>query len=118
MSSILPEERCRLNAIVFVLFLPTPPQSGLTQAVRESTLSLQEAEMQMLSLLRQHTPPGKCVLAGNTVHADKQFLEKHMPQFMKHLHYRIVDVSTIKELCRSEFTYKEAVGTQERMLGC
>lgn len=37
---------------------------------------------------------------GNSVHADKRFLEKYMPQFMFHLHYRIVDVSTIKELCR------------------
>uniref|UniRef100_A0A8D3D2A2 Exonuclease domain-containing protein n=1 Tax=Scophthalmus maximus TaxID=52904 RepID=A0A8D3D2A2_SCOMX len=39
--------------------------------------------------------------AGNSVHADKRFLDKHMPQFMHHLHYRIIDVSTIKELCRS-----------------
>lgn len=38
--------------------------------------------------------------AGNSVHADKRFLEKYMPQFMYHLHYRIIDVSTIKELCR------------------
>lgn len=39
--------------------------------------------------------------AGNTVHADKKFLDKYMPQFMHHLHYRIIDVSTIKELCKS-----------------
>lgn len=37
---------------------------------------------------------------GNSVHADKKFLDKYMPQFMRHLHYRIIDVSTIKELCR------------------
>ncbi|KAG8141654.1 hypothetical protein E2320_007233 [Naja naja] len=37
---------------------------------------------------------------GNSVHADKKFLDKYMPQFMKHLHYRIIDVSTVKELCR------------------
>lgn len=37
---------------------------------------------------------------GNSVHADKKFLDKYMPQFMHHLHYRIIDVSTIKELCR------------------
>lgn len=40
------------------------------------------------------------VFLGNSVHADKKFLDKHMPQFMKHLHYRIIDVSTVKELCR------------------
>uniref|UniRef100_UPI00398F2529 small fragment nuclease n=1 Tax=Pristiophorus japonicus TaxID=55135 RepID=UPI00398F2529 len=75
-------------------------KSGLTQAVRDSKISLQQAEYEFLSFVRQHTPPGLCPLAGNSVHADKKFLDKYMPQFMKHLHYRIIDVSTIKELCR------------------
>lgn len=56
--------------------------------------------MELLSFVRIHIPRGKCPLAGNSVHADKKFLDKYMPQFMAHLHYRIVDVSTIKELCR------------------
>uniref|UniRef100_A0A8C4YKU2 Exonuclease domain-containing protein n=1 Tax=Gopherus evgoodei TaxID=1825980 RepID=A0A8C4YKU2_9SAUR len=47
------------------------------------------AEYEFLSFVRQQTPPGLCPLAGNSVHADK-----------KHLHYRIIDVSTVKELCR------------------
>ncbi|XP_078594887.1 oligoribonuclease, mitochondrial-like [Branchiostoma floridae x Branchiostoma japonicum] len=75
-------------------------KSGLTEAVRRSELSLQAAEYEMLSFVRQYTPPGVCPLAGNSVHVDKKFLEKYMPQFMNHLHYRIIDVSTIKELCR------------------
>ncbi|XP_078537911.1 oligoribonuclease, mitochondrial-like [Lissotriton helveticus] len=75
-------------------------KSGLTQAVRESKIALQQAEYEFLSFVRQHTRPGLCPLAGNSVHADKKFLDKHMPQFMKHLHYRIIDVSTVKELCR------------------
>ncbi|CAM9863063.1 unnamed protein product [Lampetra planeri] len=74
-------------------------RSGLTKAVRESLVSLQMAEYEVLSFVRQHTPPGVCPLAGNSVHADKKFLDKFMPQFMRHLHYRIIDVSTIKELC-------------------
>uniref|UniRef100_A0ACB8EYJ3 Oligoribonuclease, mitochondrial n=1 Tax=Sphaerodactylus townsendi TaxID=933632 RepID=A0ACB8EYJ3_9SAUR len=78
-------------------------QSGLTKAVKESTISLRQAEYEFLSFVRQQTPPGLCPLAGNSVHADKKFLDKHMPQFMKHLHYRIIDVSTIKELCRRWF---------------
>ncbi|KAK6469196.1 oligoribonuclease [Huso huso] len=78
-------------------------ESGLTQAVRESRISLQQAEYEFLSFVRQHTPPGLCPLAGNSVHADKKFLDKYMPQFMRHLHYRIIDVSTIKELCRRWF---------------
>ncbi|XP_058050358.1 oligoribonuclease, mitochondrial isoform X2 [Ahaetulla prasina] len=75
-------------------------KSGLTKAVKESTISLRQAEYEFLSFIRQQTPPGLCPLAGNSVHADKKFLDKYMPQFMKHLHYRIIDVSTVKELCR------------------
>ncbi|KAJ8040886.1 Oligoribonuclease, mitochondrial [Holothuria leucospilota] len=75
-------------------------ESGLTKAVRESKVNLQQAEFEMLSFVRQHTAPGYCPLAGNSVHVDKVFLEKYMQQFMHHLHYRIVDVSTLKELCR------------------
>ncbi|XP_051787877.1 small fragment nuclease [Erpetoichthys calabaricus] len=85
-------------------------ESGLTRAVQESKISLQQAEYEFLSFIRQHTPPGLCPLAGNSVHADKKFLDKYMPQFMHHLHYRIIDVSTIKELCRRWFPeeYKQA----------
>uniref|UniRef100_A0A3Q2W9B6 RNA exonuclease 2 n=1 Tax=Haplochromis burtoni TaxID=8153 RepID=A0A3Q2W9B6_HAPBU len=77
--------------------------SGLTQAVRDSKITLEQAEYEFLSFVRQHTPPGQCPLAGNSVHADKRFLDKYMPQFMYHLHYRIIDVSTIKELSRRWF---------------
>lgn len=85
-------------------------KSGLTQAVRNSKITLEQAEYEFLSFVRQHTPPGQCPLAGNSVHADKRFLDKYMPQFMYHLHYRIIDVSTIKELCRRWFPdeYKKA----------
>ncbi|XP_070700274.1 small fragment nuclease [Pempheris klunzingeri] len=78
-------------------------KSGLTQAVRDSKITLEQAEYEFLSFVRQHTPPGQCPLAGNSVHADKRFLDKYMPQFMYHLHYRIVDVSTIKETFRRWF---------------
>ena len=77
-----------------------PLQSGLTDACRNSSISLRQAEMEMLAFVRQHTPERCCPLAGNSVHADKRFLDKYMPQFARHLHYRIVDVSTVKELCR------------------
>ncbi|XP_014673223.1 PREDICTED: oligoribonuclease, mitochondrial-like isoform X2 [Priapulus caudatus] len=75
-------------------------QSGLTEAVIKSDISLQMAEVSMLSFLRQHVPQGKCPLGGNSIHVDKKFLDKYMPQLMHHLHYRIIDVSSIKELCR------------------
>ncbi|KAI8579421.1 hypothetical protein K450DRAFT_242091 [Umbelopsis ramanniana AG] len=75
--------------------------SGLTQQVLESTISVQEAEAQVLDFIVKHVPqPGVAQLAGNSVHADKRFLEKEMPKVVEHLHYRIVDVSTVKELAR------------------
>ncbi|KAE8288167.1 Oligoribonuclease, mitochondrial [Larimichthys crocea] len=55
-------------------------KSGLTQAVRDSKITLEQAEYEFLSFVRQHTPPGQCPLAGNSVHADKRFLDKYMPQ--------------------------------------
>ncbi|KAM5227036.1 oligoribonuclease, mitochondrial isoform 4-T4 [Hipposideros larvatus] len=90
-------------------------KSGLTKAVKESTMTLQQAEYEFLSFVRQQTPPGLCPLAGNSVHADKKFLDKYMPQFMKHLHYRIIDVSTVKELCRVPFLLCIDAGIQKNM---
>lgn len=89
-------------------------QSGLTQAVRDSKISLQQAEYEFLSFIRQHVPPGLCPLAGNSVHADKKFLDKYMPQFMHHLHYRIIDVSTVKELCRRWFPEEYKLSPQKK----
>ena len=74
--------------------------SGLTQACRESQVSCQQAERKVLELLEQHTQAGQCPLAGNSVGQDRKFLEKYMPSLASWLHYRTVDVSTIKELAR------------------
>ncbi|EEC12271.1 YJER protein, putative, partial [Ixodes scapularis] len=75
-------------------------KSGLTQACRESSVTVEEAEQRVLSLVSQLVPPGKCHLAGNTVYMDRLFLARYMPELNSYLHYRIVDVSTVKELCR------------------
>uniref|UniRef100_A0ABM0LUN6 Oligoribonuclease, mitochondrial-like n=1 Tax=Saccoglossus kowalevskii TaxID=10224 RepID=A0ABM0LUN6_SACKO len=74
-------------------------ESGLTEAVRKSKISQEQAEYEVLSFVRKHTHPGMCPLAGNSIHCDKVFLDKYMPKFMDHCHYRIVDVSSIKEIC-------------------
>ena len=71
----------------------------LAQACRDSTVSEEEAERLVIEFVSQHVGHGKGLLSGNTVHADKRFLEKYMPNFMKYLHYRILDVSTVKEIC-------------------
>ncbi|XP_061607062.1 small fragment nuclease isoform X8 [Phyllopteryx taeniolatus] len=89
-------------------------KSGLTQAVRLSKTTLEQAEYEFTSFVRQHTPPGQCPLAGNSVHADKRFLDKYMPEFMKHLHYRIIDISTIKELCRRWFPVEYEMVPQKK----
>lgn len=76
----------------------THGNNGLIVAVKNSLISLEKAEQMTLDFITQHTPVGKCALAGNSVHADKVFLDKYMKKITNHLHYRIVDVSTIKEL--------------------
>ena len=77
-----------------------PVQSGLTAACKASQMTLADTEQKMLAFVKEHVPAGRCPLAGNTIHMDKRFLDKYMPQLMAHLHYRIVDVSSVKELCR------------------
>lgn len=75
--------------------------SGLTQAVRASEVSLAAAEQRTLEFVRSLVPePRTAPLAGNSVHADRAFLVTHMPALEAHLHYRNVDVSTLKELAR------------------
>ena len=75
-------------------------KTGLIEAVRQSTISLQHAEEQTLAFIKQHCPPGTGVLSGNTVWQDRVFLDKYMPSISNYLHYRIIDVSSIKELVK------------------
>ena len=75
--------------------------SGLTEAIRKSAISVGEAERLVLEFVREYLPePGQAPLAGNSVHADRAFLRKHMPALEAWFHYRNVDVSTVKELAR------------------
>ena len=73
-------------------------QSGLTAAVRASRVGLEEAGALLLDYLRKHTSEGQSPLCGNSVGHDKRFLERSMPEVVQHLHYRVIDVSTVKEL--------------------
>ena len=72
--------------------------SGLTQRVRESTIDESEASAAVLRFLAEHTDKAKAPLAGNSVHQDRRFLARYMPEVEAWLHYRNIDVSTIKEL--------------------
>ena len=75
--------------------------SGLTEAVRASTTTVAEAEQTVLDYLRKHVPDARTVpLCGNSIATDRAFLARDMPELDAFLHYRMVDVSSIKELCR------------------
>ncbi|MBF6333103.1 oligoribonuclease [Nocardia transvalensis] len=76
-------------------------RSGLTDEVRRSTVTLEEAEQQILDYVKEWVPtPGTVPLAGNSIATDRGFLARDMPALDSHLHYRMIDVSSIKELCR------------------
>ncbi|MEU1549412.1 oligoribonuclease [Nocardia sp. NPDC005745] len=76
-------------------------RSGLTEEVRRSTVTLEEAEQRVLDYIRQYIPTPRTVpLAGNSIATDRGFIARDMPLLDAHLHYRMVDVSSIKELCR------------------
>ncbi|KAJ2950944.1 hypothetical protein O0L34_g5316 [Tuta absoluta] len=75
-------------------------ESGLTEACRKSKISIQDAEKQILEFVSKHVPEKKCPLGGNSVYMDRLFLRKYMPTLNEYLHYRIIDVSTIKELAK------------------
>ncbi|WP_113718430.1 oligoribonuclease [Arthrobacter dokdonensis] len=63
--------------------------------------TMDDAQAQVLAYIKQHVPvPNKAPLAGNSIGTDKVFLARDMPELVEHLHYRVIDVSTIKELSR------------------
>lgn len=72
--------------------------NGLTKAVRRSDQSLRDAEKALLSMLARWCPPGTGILCGNSIHQDRRFLAAYFPVVHGYLHYRMVDVSTLKEL--------------------
>ncbi|CAB0658039.1 oligoribonuclease [Corynebacterium diphtheriae] len=75
--------------------------SGLLEEINASTVSLQEAEEAVLALIAQHCDPEHpALLAGNSIATDRSFIRAQMPRLDKALHYRMVDVSSLKELSR------------------
>jgi oligoribonuclease len=79
-------------------------KSGLTEEVRASKVTVREAEEKVLAYIREHVPePGSAPLAGNSIATDRGFLARDMPELDAHLHYRMIDVSSLKELARRWF---------------
>lgn len=78
----------------------THGKSGLTEKVKASTLTEEQAELQLIEFLSQYVPAGKSPLCGNTVSQDRRFMFNYMPKLEQFFHYRTIDVSTLKELAR------------------
>jgi oligoribonuclease len=75
--------------------------SGLLDAIRVATVTLEEAGKATLEFIREHVPEPRTVpLCGNSIGTDRRFLDVYLPDIEQHLHYRSVDVSTIKELAK------------------
>ena len=92
-----PEELAKMDN--FVRNMHT--KSGLLPAIEASTLSLADAGAQVLAYLETQLPgPGTTPLCGNSIGVDRRFLDRYLPEVDQYLHYRSVDVSSLKELCR------------------
>jgi oligoribonuclease len=76
-------------------------KSGLLTAIETATLTLPEAGTQVLAYLQERLPgPGTAPLCGNSIGVDRRFLDRYLPEVDQYLHYRSIDVSSLKELCR------------------
>jgi oligoribonuclease len=91
-------------------------KSGLLPAIEASTVSLAEAGEQALAYVRGHIPePGTAPLCGNSIGVDRRFLDRQLPELDQYLHYRSIDVSSLKELCRRWYpaVYKQRPNKRE-----
>lgn len=84
-------------------------KSGLLQAVRASTVTLLDAEEQTLAFIERYCIKGSAYLAGNSVWQDRAFLVPYMPRIIEYLHYRLIDVTTIKELVKRWYPHDSTV---------
>lgn len=92
-----PDAMARMDDFVRQMHL----KSGLLPEIETSTVSLADAGAATLEFVKHHVPDARTVpLCGNSIGTDRRFLAKYLPELEDHLHYRSVDVSTIKELAR------------------
>lgn len=78
----------------------THGRSGLIDRVKASTVTEADAEVQLVEFLKQYVPAGKSPMCGNSICQDRRFMARTMPKLEEFFHYRNLDVSTLKELCR------------------
>ena len=78
----------------------THGRSGLIERVKASTVSEEQAQAELIAFLKQYVPAGKSPMCGNTICQDRRFMARGMKKLEAFFHYRNLDVSTVKELCR------------------
>jgi len=90
-------------------------KSGLLPQIEASTVSLQDASDQVIEYLRTRVPESTAPLCGNSIGVDRRFLDRYLPAVDKYVHYRSIDVSSLKELCRrwNPAVYKGRPGKRE-----
>lgn len=92
-------------------------KSGLLPLITASEITVAEAEASVLAYVRAHVPAERAApLCGNSIGMDRRFLDRYMPALEHHLHYRSIDVSSLKELCRRWYPaiYRKRPGKSER----
>jgi oligoribonuclease len=107
-----PEELAQMDD--FVRKMHT--KSGLLPAIEASKLTLEDAGKAVLAYLAEQLPgPGTAPLCGNSIGVDRRFLDRYLPEVDQYIHYRSIDVSSFKELCRRWYpaVYKRRPGKQE-----
>ena len=94
--------------------------NGLLERVRKSDISVAQAEQKMMSLLSQHCDYRTAILSGNSIHQDRRFMDVYFPVLSGFLHYRMIDVSSIKELIRrwygESYTFRKGDATHTALL--
>lgn len=81
-------------------------KSGLLDKVRESTMSIRDVEKKLCNILDYQPPQTTFILCGNSIWQDRLFINKYMPHFAEKLHYRMIDVSSVKEIVKTWYHHR------------
>lgn len=87
--------------------------SGLSQRVRDSKITMAEAEDAALAVIKEWCPEKTSPICGNSIHQDRRFLHRYMPRLDSYLHYRMIDVSSVKELVHRWYPSERRPGSKD-----
>ncbi len=90
-------------------------KSGLLEEVKKSKMTVKKAEARTLKFIKEYCVKGKSHLCGNAVYHDRRFIIKYMPKLDRYLHYRLIDVSTVKDLVRRWYPKNKEIPKKKEM---